>query len=52
MIDYKKINRENFMMFYRDNEKLNELTVDDRNEILSDYIVDNIEIIEFKNGEK
>lgn len=69
MENYKKITREDFMKFFRDNEKLNELTVDDRieifrtilvgstdlnkdllNEILGDYSVDNLEIIERKNG--
>ncbi|QCX53821.1 hypothetical protein [Elizabethkingia sp. JS20170427COW] len=69
MENYKKITREDFMKFFRDNEKLNELTVDDRieifrtilvgstdlnkdllNEILGDYSVDNLEVIERKNG--
>ena len=69
MEDYQKITREDFMKFFRDDEKLNELTVDDRieifrtilvgssditkdllDEILSDYSVTNLEIIE--NGEK
>lgn len=69
MEDYQKITREDFMTFFRDDEKLNELTVDDRievfrtillghsditkellDEILSDYSVTNLEIIE--NGEK
>lgn len=64
-LDYKKITREDFMNFFRDDEKLNELTVDDRveifryillgssdfskkllDEILSDYCVGNLEIIE------
>ena len=59
------------MKFFRDTEKLNELTPDDRveifrtillgssdltvdllNEILGDYCVDNIEVIERNNGEK
>lgn len=68
-MDYsKEIFREYFMNFFRDNEKMNELTVDDRieifryillgssdftkkllDEILSDYCVENIEIIELKN---
>ena len=30
---YQKISRENFMKFFRDTEKLNELTPDDRVEI-------------------
>lgn len=57
------------MKFFRDNDKLNELTVDDRieifrtilignsdltkdllNEILGDYSVDNLEVIERTNG--
>ena len=61
--------RDDFMDFFRDDEKLNELTVDDRieifrtilvgssditkellDEILSDYSVTNLEIID--NGEK
>ncbi|MCA6438276.1 MAG: hypothetical protein IM600_07725 [Bacteroidetes bacterium] len=35
MTDYKKITREDFMRFFRDDEKLNELSVDDRIEIFS-----------------
>jgi len=65
MDDYKKISREDFMNFFRDDEKLNELTADDRveifsyvllgssdftkkliDEILSDYCVENLEIVE------
>lgn len=57
------------MKFFRDNDKLNELTVDNRieifrtiligssdltkdllNEILGDYSVDNLEVIERTNG--
>lgn len=60
--------REDFMRFFRNTEKLNELTVDDRieifrtilvgssdlskdllNEILGDYNVNNLEIIEVTN---
>lgn len=71
MNNYKKITREDFMNFFRDEEKLNELSVDDRNEIfryilagssdftkklldeiLSDYCVENLEIVEIKNGKK
>lgn len=71
MENYQKISREDFMKFFRDNEKLNELTADDRveifrtilvgssdltkdllNEILGDYCVDNLEVIEINNGEK
>jgi len=33
MMNYKVINREDFMQFFRDDEKLNELTPDDRIEI-------------------
>ncbi len=69
MENYKNISRENFMKFFRDNEKLSELSVDDRieifktvllgssditkellDEILSDYCVENIEII--SNGKE
>lgn len=71
MENYKKISREDFMKFFRDSEKLNELTVEDRveifkaillgssdltkdllNEILGDYSVNNLEVIEINNGEK
>ena len=71
MNDYKKISREDFMNFFRDEEKLNELSVDDRNEIfryvlagnsdftkklldeiLSDYCVENLEIVEIRNGKE
>ena len=71
MEDYQKITREDFMKFFRDREKLNELTPDDRveifrtillgssdfskdllNEVLGDYCVDNLEVIEINNGEK
>lgn len=70
-MDYQKIQREDFMKFFRDTEKLNELTPDDRveifrtvllgssdltmdllNEILGDYSVDNLEVIELNEGEK
>jgi len=69
MEDYQKISREDFMKFFRDDEKLNELTVDDRieifrtilvgssditkellDDILSDYSVNNLEIID--NGKE
>jgi len=65
METYLQITREEFMDFFRDDEKLNELTVDDRveifrtiliggsdltkdllNEILSDYSVSNLDVIE------
>ena len=63
----KGISRQEFMSFFRDNEKLNELSIDDRieifrtvllggsdftkqlfDEILSDYCVDHLEIIELQ----
>lgn len=37
-IDYKNIIREDFMKFFRDDEKLNELTIDDRIEIFSTIV--------------
>ena len=65
MNEYKEITREIFMNYFRDDEKLQELSVDDRieifrtillgssditkdllNDILSDYNVSNLEIIE------
>lgn len=65
MDNHKSISREDFMNFFRDDMKLNELTVDDRleifcqvlagnsditkellEELLSDYCVDNLEVIE------
>lgn len=68
MNNNKTITREDFMNFFRDDEKLNELTSDDRleifstillgssdftkellDEILSDYNVDNIGIVEIDN---
>jgi hypothetical protein len=71
MESYQKISREDFMKFFRDTEKLNELTPDDRveifrtillgssdfskdllNEVLGDYCVDNLEVIEINNGKK
>ena len=71
MKEYKKITREDFMKFFRDTEKLNELTPDDRveifrtillgssdfskdllTEVLEDYCVDNLKVIEISNGEK
>ena len=71
MENYQKITREGFMKFFRDTEKLKELTPDDRveifrtillgssdfskdllNEVLGDYCVDNLEVIEINNGEK
>ncbi len=71
MLDYKTITREEMMIFFRDNEKLNDLTPDDRieifrtillgssdfskkliDEILSDYSVDNLKVIEDNNAKK
>ena len=70
MENYQKISREDFMKFFRDTEKLNELTPDDRveifrtillgssdfskdllNEILGDYCVDHLDVIEINNSE-
>jgi len=69
MENYKKISREDFMHFFRDTEKLNELTPDDRieifrtillgssdfskdliDDILVDYAVDHLEVVEINNG--
>jgi hypothetical protein len=71
MENYQKISKEDFMKFFRDTEKLNELTPDDRieifrtillgssdltldllSEILVDYSIDNLEVIEINNGER
>jgi glucose-6-phosphate isomerase len=65
MEKYQQITRQEFMKFFREDEKLNELTADDRfeifrtiliggsdltkdllNEILSDYSVSNLDVIE------
>jgi len=35
----KEISRDDFMFFFRDNEKLNELSVDDRFEIFSTILL-------------
>ena len=70
MKDYKAISREAFMQFFRDEEKLNELSPDDRIEIFStillgssditkalledilkDYNVSNLEVIETRDGD-
>lgn len=69
MKDYKAITREAFMQFFRDEEKLNELSPDDRieifstillgssditkallEEVLKDYNVANLEVIETREG--
>jgi hypothetical protein len=71
MKNYKEINREEFMQFFRDDEKLNELTPDDRIEIfrtilvgnsdftkeliedvMSDYSVSNLKVMNINNDEK
>ena len=71
MEDYQKITREDFMKFFRDSDKLNELTADDRvevfisillgssditvdllNDLLSNYCVEDIEVIALSEGEK
>lgn len=71
MENYKQISKEDFMRFFRDTKKLNELTPDDRieifrtillgssdfskdliDEILVDYSVDHLEVIEIDNGKK
>lgn len=44
MEDYQKITREDFMKFFRDDEKLNELTVDDRIEIFRTILVGSSDI--------
>ncbi len=68
---YEQMSREDFMTFFRDDNKLNELSVEDRkeifryillgssdfskqllDEILSDYCVENLEILEIKNGKE
>jgi len=71
MEKYKEINREDFMHFFRDEEKQNQLTPDDRDEIfrtillgssdiskkllkevISDYSVPNLKVINQGNGEE
>jgi hypothetical protein len=71
MESYQKIARTDFMKFFRDTEKLNELTPDDRveifrtvllgssdltlnllNEILRDYCVENLEVLDLNYGKK
>jgi hypothetical protein len=44
MNDYKAIKREEFMQFFRDDEKLNELTVDDRIEIFRTILIGSSDI--------
>ena len=71
MNNHQQLSNEDFMRFFRDTEKLNELTPADRieifrtillgssdfskdliDEILVDYAVDNLEVIEINNGKK
>jgi hypothetical protein len=71
MKNYKEINREEFMQFFRDDEKLNELTPDDRiaifrtilvgnsdftkeliEDVMSDYSVSNLKVMNINNDEK
>lgn len=71
MSNYQSISREDFMSFFRNSEKLNELTPDDRIEIfrtillgssdltkglltdiLNDYSVENIILMEKANGKR
>ena len=71
MKNYNQLSKEDFMRYFRDTEKLNELTPDDRieifrtillgssdfskdlfDEILADYSVDNLEVVEINNGKK
>lgn len=44
MKKYKEINREEFMQFFRDDEKLNELSPDDRNEIFRTILLGSCDI--------
>ena len=44
MENYQKISREDFMRFFRNDEKLNELTVDDRIEIFRTILIGNSDI--------
>lgn len=41
MKNYKEINRDDFMQFFRDDEKLNELTPDDRIEVFRTILLGN-----------
>jgi hypothetical protein len=71
MTNYKDIDREMYMQFFRDDEKLNELTYYDRieifktiligssditkellEEIISDYCVSDLKVINVKDGEE
>ena len=44
MLNYKNITRDDFMHFFRNNEKLNELSTDDRLEIFKTVLVGNSDI--------
>jgi hypothetical protein len=44
MKNYKEITREEFMQFFRDDEKLNELTPDDRDEIFRTILLGSCDI--------
>ena len=44
MLNYKNITRDDFMHFFRDDQKLNELTTDDRIEIFRTVLVGNSDI--------
>ncbi|MBN1118136.1 MAG: hypothetical protein JXA77_13085 [Bacteroidales bacterium] len=44
MKKYKEINRKQFMQFFRDDEKLNELTPDDRIEIFRTILIGSSDI--------
>lgn len=45
-MDYQKIQREDFMKFFRDTEKLNELTPDDRVEIFRTVLLGSSDLTE------
>lgn len=44
MLNYKNITRDDFMHFFRDDQKLNELSTDDRLEIFKTVLVGNSDI--------
>lgn len=44
MKNYKEISRAEFMLFFRDDEKLNELTPDDRDEIFRTILLGSCDI--------
>ena len=44
MLNFKNITRDDFMHFFRNNEKLNELSTDDRLEIFKTVLVGNSDI--------